>query len=541
VSTTVPSQAHDEEDPGPGDAGAPHGDRRLDDLRLCVVDLETTGGAPGRSRITEIGAVRLRGLRPDARFSTLVDPGCPIPEAVRALTGIDDDLVRGCPAIDVALPRFAAFAGADVLVAHNAPFDLRFLNYERRRIHGSYFAQPWVDTLGLARALLAGEIERHDLATLAAWAGTAVRPAHRALPDAEATAEVLVRLLALARARGAETLRDLDSLALSGGRPAYTPKLALCEDLPAGPGVYVLRSASGTPLHAGAAADLRREVRRFLVDPRPDRARVVVATESVEHRAHGSWFAAALSCDELRRHLLLTAQGAPPRRYLTVEDGPRGLRVGVVTVRGGEPPAGAYGPVRGERRAKAAASALQELFGHERPSSRRARAEELRALLRGDERALRRMRRRIARARPAPDAAPPAALAPRRLGCLLEVLAQLGGEPRTRTGDGVLVERGPEPGTAEVFFIAAGLPVRRAVVSRGDWRSAARRGLSAIRGGGAEGVAASAGRLVGERLAQRGAHPSVVRLAPAWDPDRALAAVGAAVDAVLGGGAERAA
>ena len=140
------------------------------------------------------------------RFETLVNPGRPIPAVVTELTGIDDGMVQGGPDIAEALEGFTAFAGQDVLVAHNAPFDLRFLNYERRRLAGRYFTQPWLDTLVLARRLLNGRAGRHDLATLSAWADTSVRPIHRALPDAEATAEVLVRLVALLADRGIDTL-----------------------------------------------------------------------------------------------------------------------------------------------------------------------------------------------------------------------------------------------------------------------------------------------------------------------------------------------
>ncbi|MBM3664876.1 MAG: hypothetical protein FJW92_03670 [Actinobacteria bacterium] len=185
---------------------------------FCIVDLETTGGAPGASAITEIGAVRVEGLRVTERFSTLVDPECPIPSHITGITGIDDSMVRGQPVIDVALPAFIAFARDDVLVAHNAPFDLRFLNYERLRLRDGYFTQPWLDTLMLARRLLNGAVPRHDLTTLAAWAGSPVYPAHRALADAEATASVLIALIGLMGGGAATTLDDAMSIGRPGSR-----------------------------------------------------------------------------------------------------------------------------------------------------------------------------------------------------------------------------------------------------------------------------------------------------------------------------------
>lgn len=189
------------------DAGGDRDHAPLAATTFCIVDLETTGGAPGSSGITEIGAVRVEGLRVTERFSTLVDPERPIPAHITGITGIDDAMVKGQPAIDAALPAFIAFAREDVLVAHNAPFDLRFLNYERLRLRDGYFTQPWLDTLVLARRLLNGVVPRHDLRTLARWAGASVRPNHRALADAEATAQVLVALIGRL-ADGAETTLD---------------------------------------------------------------------------------------------------------------------------------------------------------------------------------------------------------------------------------------------------------------------------------------------------------------------------------------------
>lgn len=191
-----------------GFAVAPWACVAVGDATFCVVDLETTGGSPGASKITEIGAVRVQGLRVVERFSQLVDPEWPIPAHITRITGIDDAMVRGMPAIAVVLAEFMEFARDDVLVAHNAPFDLRFLNYERHRLLGTYFSQPWLDTLALSRRLLGSRVKRHDLGTLAGWAGAQVRPCHRALADAEATAQVLACLIEVMDEGASTTLED---------------------------------------------------------------------------------------------------------------------------------------------------------------------------------------------------------------------------------------------------------------------------------------------------------------------------------------------
>lgn len=139
--------------------------RDLAAVAFTVVDLETTGTVPGYARITEIGAVRLEGGREVGTFSSLVNPGVPIPPFITAITGIDDALVAAAPRIDEVLPRFAAFARDSVLVAHNAPFDLAFLDYELTRLERRTFPRPALDTLRLARRLCPRE--RCSLAALA--------------------------------------------------------------------------------------------------------------------------------------------------------------------------------------------------------------------------------------------------------------------------------------------------------------------------------------------------------------------------------------
>ena len=104
--------------------------RPLRDLTFCVVDLETTGGsAEGGSMITEIGAVKVRGGEVLGEFQTLVNPHTEIPPFIAVLTGITNSMVGDAPPIESALPAFLEFAAGCVLVAHNAPFDVGFLQY----------------------------------------------------------------------------------------------------------------------------------------------------------------------------------------------------------------------------------------------------------------------------------------------------------------------------------------------------------------------------------------------------------------------------
>src|ERR671939_1126497 len=202
-------------------ATPPGHDLPLERATYVVVDLETTGLRPGVCRICEIGAVRVRELELAETFQTLANPGIALGTAVASLTGLRDRELRCAPPAAEAVRRFLAFADDAVLVAHNARFDLAFLDRETERLTGSRIAAPVIDTVSLARRLLAGRVPRASLAQLSYFFGTSVRPCHRALPDAQATAEVLLALVGLAQERGARTVADLTELAATRTRRVH--------------------------------------------------------------------------------------------------------------------------------------------------------------------------------------------------------------------------------------------------------------------------------------------------------------------------------
>jgi DNA polymerase-3 subunit epsilon len=325
----------------------------LESARFVVVDLETTGLRPGQSRICEIGAVRVDGLVPAGTFETLVDPGEPLPRLVVSLTGIVDADLAGAPGPAEAVRRFLAFAGDSVLVAHNARFDLAFLDREVERLTGRRVAAPVVDTVGLARRLLAGRVSRASLASLSHFFGTSARPCHRALPDAQATAEVLIALLGLAQERGAQTIADLCRLAAPRTRRIYD-KRSLAFGAPSRPGVYLFRGAGDQVLYVGRARELRARLRSYF---RTDRQRpaveaAIAAVERIEWRVLGSELEAGLEELRLLRELRppANARGSRPDRYLYLK--PKGESYSVTS----EPTD--LGPIRSRRRAELAARAL---------------------------------------------------------------------------------------------------------------------------------------------------------------------------------------
>jgi DNA polymerase-3 subunit epsilon len=168
----------------------------LGQARFCVVDLETSSLVAGNGRITELGAV-------------LLEAGEVLDEL--EVVGLD----AGSPET---LRRLAGLAGDAVLAGHNLRFDLAFLERATAAATGTRIASPVVDTLTLARRLLGGRVQRFSLAALAGFLGTNAVPCHRALPDARATAELLICLVAVAGERGARTVGDLCALARAARR-----------------------------------------------------------------------------------------------------------------------------------------------------------------------------------------------------------------------------------------------------------------------------------------------------------------------------------
>lgn len=180
----------------------------LDDT-FVVFDIETTGFSAAEDRIIEIGAVKITDGAIVDRFSTFVNPEVPIPFEIQQLTHITDDMVLEAPKIEEALPAFLDFVGESALVAHNAGFDVGFIEQNCVRL-GRSRTFTSVDTVGLARVLLP-TLSKYKLNIVAKALNISLENHHRAVDDAAATAEIYVKFIEMLKEQGMTTLKEVNA------------------------------------------------------------------------------------------------------------------------------------------------------------------------------------------------------------------------------------------------------------------------------------------------------------------------------------------
>ena len=186
--------------------------QRLDGT-FVVFDIETTGFSPVTNRIIEIGAVKVDKGQIVDRFSVFVNPQVPIPFEIEKLTGINDSMVMEAETIESVLPQFLDFVGDAVLVAHNANFDVSFIkeNAKRQQIPVDF---TYVDTVGIARMLLTGQ-SKYTLDAVAKTLKISLENHHRAVDDAECTAEIFMKFIEMLAKEEVYTLEAMNEMGKS--------------------------------------------------------------------------------------------------------------------------------------------------------------------------------------------------------------------------------------------------------------------------------------------------------------------------------------
>lgn len=361
-------------------------DPDLADVPFVALDLETTGARAGTSKITEIGAVRIEGFREVAHFSTLVNPLRPIPPMITRLTGISQDMVADAPRIEEVIPDLIRFLDGAVVVAHNATFDVGFLNYELRRLKGRRLGDGAIDTLPLARALAPG-LPNYRLHTVAEALGAPVEACHRALADAQAAGHVFVTLAGRLQERGVTRLGELRAYVSPSSRFAMD-KLRLTRELPKCPGTYRFVDKEGHILYVGKADRLGERVRsHFLAGA--DHARKVRQALRLVERIEWDETGTPLEAVVQEQQLILEHRpscnmyGTRPETYAYIKVGTsgRGLKLSISgraprwlegwdrVVRSSRRPL-VIGPFRGRARLHAAIDLIQRCYPIRRCSQR---------------------------------------------------------------------------------------------------------------------------------------------------------------------------
>jgi len=184
------------------------GDQTLENAYV-VFDIETTGFSAETDRIIEIGAVKVEKGQITDKFSTFVNPKRPIPFRITELTSITDDMVIDAPEMEEVLPKFLEFVGDAVLVAHNASFDVGFIEQNCKRL-GIEAKFTSVDTVALGRILLPS-LSKYKLDVVAKALNISLENHHRAVDDAGATAKIFVKFIEMLKERDINDLKGINA------------------------------------------------------------------------------------------------------------------------------------------------------------------------------------------------------------------------------------------------------------------------------------------------------------------------------------------
>ena len=309
-------------------------DVALQHAEFVALDVESNGGASGRHRIIELGAVRfgVDGIR--GRFQTLVAAPAPIARAVTAMTGIEDEMLCGAPSPAKALESLAEFCLGAVLVAHNLASDLNYINQEAHWAGLPTMSGDGLDTMAIA-AWQHPDGGPFGLARTLSLYGLAEQSLHRAGSDAESVREIFLAQIEHARGAGVGKVGQLRQVCQSALTP--DPHLARLLDqaakrLPALPGTYQFIDVNGKVLYVGMANSLQRRVRQHLANSNRHARRrdgLLEKVDRIEHQVCGSELAAMISEQDL-----ITGLDPPFNRQKRSHRGPHYVALSMTGNRG---------------------------------------------------------------------------------------------------------------------------------------------------------------------------------------------------------------
>lgn len=257
---------------------------------FTIVDIETTGNGIKGNKITEISIFRLEGGQITDEFTSLVNPECDIPYFITGLTGIDTQMVRHAPTLRELAPKIEAITKECIFVAHSVNFDYQVIKHEFRNI-GLDFRRKRLCTVRLSRQVFPG-LQSYSLGKLCSALGIEITDRHRARGDAEATVTLFRKILA-AEGAGMVIDRFLNARSQEATLPPALPRTAY-ENLPAKPGVYYFKDASGRIIYVGKAIDIKKRVLGHFYDKSDKEVRLCRETADIAFELSGSELLALL-------------------------------------------------------------------------------------------------------------------------------------------------------------------------------------------------------------------------------------------------------
>lgn len=225
------------------------------DELYCIVDLETTGGDPKKDRITEVAIYLHNGQEVLSSFTTLVNPGVPIPSLITRITGIDNDMVRDAPPFYEVAKQIVEITQNAVFVAHNVRFDYSFLQREFRQL-GYTFTRKQLCTVKLSQKIMPG-LPSYSLKNLAAHLHITNEARHRAYGDAFATVKLFEHLLGLHQSPEVD-LTLAQEISVAKLPPHLNPDVV--PSLPEETGVYYFLDQDGKVLYVGKSTNIRKRI-----------------------------------------------------------------------------------------------------------------------------------------------------------------------------------------------------------------------------------------------------------------------------------------
>ncbi len=347
----------------------------ISEATFVVTDTETTGSRAGDDRVIEIGAVKVQGGNITETFQQLINPGRHIPRRITQLTGISTGMVFDQPTADEVMPRFMDFLADGVLVAHNLPFDQRFIEVELEIAGLEGLRNPSLDTLRLARRLYSA-LPSKGLSKLTRYFDIEVNGRHRALGDAEATAKLLLLFIDRMQLEfGVETVEDLlgfqrKRYSDTRREPSHLKQIReeILVNLPDRPGVYFMRDRRDAVIYVGKAKSLNSRVRSYFAaidNHRPEIRRLVRDVRNITWEETGTELSALIEESKaIKRHtpthnsLQLKYRDYPFLRLDTTHDFPTLSR----TVRIHADSAEYYGPISQKKVADELVELVNRLF-----------------------------------------------------------------------------------------------------------------------------------------------------------------------------------